>query len=139
MDKRGLRRTLMIYLAYSLLISSSLAIVILLAEYRPSTQKAIERIGIGAIVLNSILWCLLFTVAGSTSLFNQVRVIQASLLLSFLSFTFFPFLAGFVIIKLSEENELFGFLESYISFLLSHCFFFLKFRSCVKNQPAAID
>jgi hypothetical protein len=133
MDTKSLKRTLLIYLAYAWLISSVLSVIILLIEYNPSTKKAIERFGVGSLVLNSILWSLLFTITGSTSLFNVYRRVYNNFFLSLICFLLLPVIAATITISITKNTELFGVGEVAIAFLVTQLFFFFRFRSCVKR------
>lgn len=139
MASRSFIRTLVIYLSYAFFVSSILTIVCLLIEYLPSTKDGIQNFGIGASVLNSILWSLLFTITGSTSLLNTVNFIRENLIVSLLCFLLLPAVAFVIVLFFVEvPQDIFGFTEAAIIFLLVQLFFFFKFRSCINsaNQVA---
>lgn len=138
---RSLKRTLILYLAFAFLISSLLSIVIMLVEYAPSTKKSFEKFSLGVIVLNSILWSLLFAITGSLSLLNIYASIKEKFILSLLSFLLLPTLSGIITINsVSKIEDIFGFVEAFISFLIIQSFFFFRFRSCIKKEnQIAID
>jgi len=134
MNIRSLKRTLLLYLACAWLISSVLSAIVLLAEYSPSTQKSIQRFGIGSLILSCILWELLFTVTGSTSLLNMNESIRNNIFLSLVSFILLPAVALIIVLMINQNIELFGITECSISFLTTQAFFFFKFRVCLKKQ-----
>jgi len=101
-------------------------------EFALSAKDSIKRFGIGAAALNSILWSFVFTVAGSTSLFNQYESVHKNFLLSLLCFQSLPFLAAIITLFLTgKPSDLFGFTEAAIVFFITHLFFFFRFRSCL--------
>src|SRR6476646_8924723 len=118
MYKRSLTTTLFLYLAYAWLVSSLLSAVVVLAEYSPSTQKAIQRFGIGALILDCVLWELLFTVTGSLSLLNLHYTIRKSFLLSLACFIVLPVIALITLVLVSRTTELSAATEAAIVFLV---------------------
>ena len=138
MHIQSLKRTLLLYLSYAWLISSVLSAIVLLAEYSPSTQKAIERFGIGALLLDCIAWELLFTVSGSLSLLNVFEPIRNNFFMSLIFFMLLPVIAMIIVLMIKQNIELFGIAECSITFLVTQLFFFFRFRSCLKktNLPS---
>lgn len=134
MYKRSLKTTLFLYLAYAWLVSSLLSAVILLAEYSPGTQKAVQRFGIGALILDCVLWGLLFTIAGSLSLLNMHYLIRKSFFLSLGSFILLPVIALITVLLISRTTELTAATDVAIMFLVTQVFFFFRFRNCVKQK-----
>ena len=141
MVSNSLKRTLFIYLTYAFLVSSILTIITLLMEYLPSTKHDIQKFGIGALVLNSILWSFLFTISGSTSLLNTRSFVRQNFVVSLLCFLLLPILALIIIVCFVKvPQDLFGIAEAAIVFLIVQLFFFFKFRSCMnRNNLIAID
>ena len=141
MVSNSLKRTLFIYLTYAFLVSSILTIITLLMEYLPSTNHDIQKFGIGALVLNSILWSFLFTISGSTSLLNTRSFVRQNFVVSLLCFLLLPILALIIIVCFVKvPQDLFGIAEAAIVFLIVQLFFFFKFRSCMnRNNLIAID
>jgi hypothetical protein len=139
LTNKSLQRTLILYLAFAFLISSVLTIIIILIEYNPSTKKTFEKFGLGVMVLNSVLWSLLFTVTGSLSLLNVYSSVKGNFLLSLLSFLLIPALLGFTTINSVERAEdIFGFTEAFISFLTVQTFLFFRFRSCLRKKNTIV-
>lgn len=134
MYSRSIRTTLFIYLAFAWLVSSVLSSVVLLVRYAPYTQKAIQHFSIGALVLDCILWELLFTVVGSCSLLNVYPSIQRNFFLSLCSFILLPIVALLIVLSINRTTELFGASEAAIVFLVVQVFFFFRFRNCVKRK-----
>lgn len=141
MVSNSLKRTLLIYLTYAFLVSSILTIITLLMEYLPSTKDDIQKFGIGALVLNSILWSFLFTITGATSLLNSHSLVRQNFLVSLLCFLLLPILTLIIIVCFAKvPQDIFGLAEAAIVFLIVQLFFFFKFRSCInKTNPVAID
>ena len=134
MYKRSLTTTLFLYLAYAWLVSSLLSAVVVLAEYSPTTQKAVQRFGIGALILDCVLWELLFTVTGSLSLLNLHYTIRKSFLLSLACFIVLPVIALITLVLVSRTTELSAATEAAIVFLVTQLFFFFRFRNCAKQK-----
>lgn len=141
MISMSLKRTLSIYLAYAFFFTTILTIICMLVEYAPHTMQALQKFGLGGLVLNSVLWSLLFAVAGSTSLLNQHDPIRNHYLLSLLSFLIAPLLvAVMTFVVVPHEDDLFGFSETAIIFFIVQLFFFFRFRVCMKKRTSiAID
>ena len=134
MDSKRLKRTLILYLVCAFLVSSILTIICLFIEYTPSARNSIQKFGIGAMILNSILWNLLFTIVGSASLFNVYDFVRNNFIVSLLCFILLPLLALVSVLSLvSIPGDVFGFTESAIAFLVTQLFFFFRFRSCIKR------
>ena len=140
-DKRSIKKTLLVYLAYVFFLSSVLTILVLLAEYTPFPKNDSKRIGIAALTLDSILWSLFLTIMGSTSLLNQYKGIREHFLLSLLAFLLLPSVSAIIILTVTGKTiELFGFAEAAVVYFVSQLFFFFRFRSCLKRpNPMTID
>jgi len=138
MISKSLKRTLFIYLVLAFFITSILTIVSLLVEYNPSTRHALQRFGIGALVLNSILWSLLFTIVGSTSLLNQYEPVRNHFLFSLLCFLFLPSLAVIITLMTPYKKDMFGITEAATIFFIVQLFFFFRFRSCTKRWDSMV-
>jgi hypothetical protein len=134
MDSKSLKRTLILYLAFAFLVSSILTILCLLIEYTPSAKNSIQKFGIGAMILNSVLWSLLFTVTGSSSLINVHASIRKNFIISLVCFVLLPILALIAVLTLVKiPGDVFGITEAAIAFLITQLFFFFRFRSCIKR------
>lgn len=134
MYSRSIKMTLFVYLAFAWLASSILSSVVLLVKYPPYSQSPIEHFSIGALVLDCVLWELLFTVVGSLSLLNVYPSIQKDYFLSLCSFILLPIVALIIMLLITRTTELFGASEAGIVFLVVQVFFFLLFRNCVKRK-----
>jgi hypothetical protein len=132
MPSKSLNRTLILYLAYAFLVSSICTVILLFIEYTPKARNGIEKFRIGATILNAVLWSLLFTVVGATSLFNFHLSVRRNVLISLLSFILLPFLVLIAVLSVVKvPSDIFGFTETGIVFLITQLFFFFRFRSCI--------
>jgi hypothetical protein len=138
MGLKTIKRTLILYLCYAFLFSSVLSIFSLLVEYAPTPRNSLQKFGIGATILNCVLWSFLFTIAGSTSLLNVLDSVRKNFTISLLCFILLPLLELVGVISLlNSPGNIFGFTETGIAFFVTQLFFFFKFKSCIKsvNSP----
>ena len=119
MVSKSLNKTLIIYISYAFLLSSILTIICLLIEYLPSTKSDLQKFGVGALILNSVLWVLVFTVASTTSILNTYNFIRENLIFSLLSFLLLPHIVFIVFLCFVQvPQDIFGFMEAAIIFLI---------------------
>ena len=141
MISKSLQKTLLIYLAFAFFFTCILTIVCLVAEYLPLTAHFSQKFGLGALVLNSVLWSFLFTFMGSSSLLNQYESVRKHFLESLAAFILLPLIAALMVwILVPWAGDMFGFKEAAIIFSIVKLYFFSRFRSCARRlHDIAID